>query len=345
MSKDESLVQKFNSIQREHRLIYMAKTGKISSKNYTELTSEEKALLVSRKYGEYVSFFVRRMKEVKPNFYFRYLEENIKTLTIKDKLFLENDFAQYRNPGNEIFLTYKHKFTSIYHELMHMASYYKSDEGIHMGGFRQSKIFTIEIGRGLNEGYTELLTRRYFFDQDNDEAYNVLVDFAKSIENIIGKDKMEELYFNADLYNLKENIIKDTSEDEFMQFLEDSDWVYRYNKNLDKSELTVRIKRMGNFVFLTYLKKQKRLFEEGRISFLEYNFRIDKTLFEMNNVYYNYGEIDIWKCEKDKMKEKLENIGITVFCFSGNIYEEAEEKEEEEEEFGVLSKKYKYMKD
>lgn len=158
MSKERFFVQKFN---RKYRLICLAKNGKISSKNYVELTLEEKALLVSRKYGEMVSFFVKRMKEVKPNFKFRYLEENIKTLSIKDKLFLGDFVAEYQTFENRILLTYKHKITSIYHELMHMASYYMSNDGIHMSGFRQFKIHTFNIGIGLNEGYTQLLTIRY----------------------------------------------------------------------------------------------------------------------------------------------------------------------------------------
>lgn len=106
MSKERFFVQKFN---RKYRLICLAKNGKISSKNYVELTLEEKALLVSRKYGEMVSFFVKRLKEVKPNFHFSNLEKNIKTLKIKDKLFLK-DFADYQSFENRILLNSKHKF-------------------------------------------------------------------------------------------------------------------------------------------------------------------------------------------------------------------------------------------
>lgn len=311
MNIEKLLVQKFNNTERKFKLIYMAKIGKISSKNYTDLVSAEKALLVSKKYGEYVSFFFKRLREVKPNFHFRYLEENIKTLTIKDKIYIKDFFAFYKNPGNRIFLSYKHKFTSLYHELMHMASYHKSSDGTHMAGFRQSK-FNVEIGRGLNEGYTELLKRRYFFDQDNDETYNVLVDFAKSIEKIVGKAKMEELYFNADLYDLREIIIEDVSEKEFMQFLEDSDWLCYHNKIADKNELSACIKRMGNFVFLTYLKKQKRLYENGQITFQEYNFRIKRTLLDIDDIYYIVGECKIWKCNKEKLQEDLEKAGLML---------------------------------
>lgn len=326
MKTKKSILQEFNSVGRHYKLIHMAKIGRISSNNYDELSPEERALLVSRKYGKYVSFFVKRMKEVKPNFQFRYLEENIKTLTIKDRLFLFNYFAQYQNFENRILLSYKHKFTSIYHELMHMASYYKSNVGIHMAGFRQTKIFTLDIGEGLNEGYTELLTRRYFFDQGIDYTYSTAVYFAKDIENIVGKDRMEKLYFSADLYNLKEDIVNDASLEDFMQFLSDMDWVIDDSIKSYKKELPMRIQRMGNFVYFTYLKRQKRFLEEGKISFQEYNFRVNETLSAIDGTYFDYKDFAIFKCDREKMQEDLKKIGINFSASLENNFVEEKEK-------------------
>lgn len=172
----ESLIQKFNNMDRNYKLLHMAKTGNISLKNYDELTTAEKALLTSRRYGEIVSFFVKRMKEVKPNFYFGYLEKNIESLKIKNKLFLKS-FGSYSIPDNVILLKPKHYFASIFHELMHMATRYRDADGVLKVGFYH--VGNIIIGRGLNEGYTQLLTERYFYDQVVDYSYKGFSSFCK----------------------------------------------------------------------------------------------------------------------------------------------------------------------
>lgn len=294
----------------------------IFKKNYGELALDEKAYFVSRRYREAVVLFVKRMKDVKSRFYFKNLEKNIEILRIKNKLFLVNSIGNYNCIDNVISMVLKHCFSSIYHELMHMASFYLTDDGIYMIGFRQFRPFLLDIGGGLNEGYTELLTERYFFDQGVDYTYKCLVNFAKDIESIVGKDKMEELYFNSDLYNLKEDIIKDCSEEEFMQFLNDSDWFLVKGKNYDFSELIERAQRMGNFVYLTYLKRQNRLFLDDEISVDEYENRLAETITKIDKLYFDFDGKVFWKCNKKKMSEELLKIGIEVSGFEDEILED-----------------------
>ena len=66
-------------------------------------------------------------------------------------------------------------------------------------GFYQNS-GTYDIGNGINEGYTELLARRYF--EKDSGYYDDEVILASLIEELITKDKMEQLYFYADLKGL-----------------------------------------------------------------------------------------------------------------------------------------------
>ena len=62
----------------------------------------------------------------------------------------------------------------------------------------KSSFSTIEIGSILNEGYIELLTKRYF-KCSNNEYYKKEVILASKIEEFIGKEEMERAYFEGDL--------------------------------------------------------------------------------------------------------------------------------------------------
>ena len=61
---------------------------------------------------------------------------------------------------------------------------------------------------GLNDGYTELINRRYFQteQQRNTGETNGICEeqqiFAYGIEKLIGRKTMEQLFFNADLDGL-----------------------------------------------------------------------------------------------------------------------------------------------
>lgn len=75
----------------------------------------------------------------------------------------------------------------IYHELFHFAS---RPNGGHT--FR----------RGLNEGYTEALTHRYF--NKSKVSYPDNVNYALELENIIGQDVMENAYSKGDISFIKD---------------------------------------------------------------------------------------------------------------------------------------------
>ena len=74
---------------------------------------------------------------------------------------------------------------NIYHELFHMASSKFINKFKIYCGFRQNN-----IGRAINEGYTELLTYRYFsLDNSSSYTYEYLKIIVENLENIQMKNK------------------------------------------------------------------------------------------------------------------------------------------------------------
>ena len=72
----------------------------------------------------------------------------------------------------------------------------------------------------LNEGYTEYLTQKYFTKKMKyTESEDFSVFFAKGIENIVGPEKMQECYFNANLGSLIEELEQYASKEDILKLL------------------------------------------------------------------------------------------------------------------------------
>lgn len=99
------------------------------------------------------------------------------------------------------------------HELLHMSTTRKGGNHYFCGFEQINKKSKCLIGRCLNEGYTEYLNRKYFSTTETFDIYFDERHLAKGIEKIIGKEKMEELYFASDLYNLIIELSKYTTID------------------------------------------------------------------------------------------------------------------------------------
>ena len=159
--------------------------------------------------------------------------------------------ASYSPMDNSI--VYK-KNKDIYHEFIHMSS--SSPLRNKRSGFLalDNGIFT----DSLNEGYTEVLSRRIFFDGNYDtHSYKFYVDFMLLFECLYDNYKdMESDYFKANYDNLKKVFLRYGTNEEFyniINILSKECWlltnddkfevlelmkdvIYR-TKNLDKIEL------------------------------------------------------------------------------------------------------------
>ncbi len=166
---------------------------------------------------------------------------NINELTIEtnDKLIKNNSTAQYSIKNNTIEFVSNYE-DSMFHELFHVASTILNQKE-KISGFCQT--YTLKdsktyIGLGLNEGYTDLLANRYFGSKI---AYVSEADVAETIELLIGKEKMESLYLNANQYELIKELTKYASLDEVVNFLTNLDdaCIIRPKKLTDEDKIKI----------------------------------------------------------------------------------------------------------
>ena len=107
---------------------------------------------------------------------------------------------------------------TLYHELLHASSASYIYNAI---GFK-TQINGITIGKGLNEGYTELLNNRLF--NTKSKSYLYLQKLAKLIEKFyLDKEEMVEDYFNADLLRLFGELLKSMSIEEAVDIIVELD--------------------------------------------------------------------------------------------------------------------------
>lgn len=199
------------------------------------------------------------------------------------------------------------------HELLHVASSLKQDNVFYKGFYQKNGI--IDIGSGLNEGYTQLLAERYFsFSRNNDinrNCYLIEKRYAKIIENIVGKNIMQNLYFKADLKGLVMELNKYADINEIFTFLTNLD-LYKTISFENVDILENKLKCMNNFVIKTYMKKvlinntfsivklNKLILEELRYKYedLLYGQIVTITVFDINKIMNYVGDLVIENSKK-----------------------------------------------
>lgn len=159
---------------------------------------------------------------------------NLKSLKIRDTHHKKHFFnptvsGTYDIKKNEVEIRDCSIDNPIHHELFHLSSSVIQNK-IRFSGFSQNA-----FGRGINEGYTQLLTERYFpNDTIADSAYPIQKRVMQAIEMVVGRKTMEQLYLRANLKGLIENMKGYASEEEIMKFISDMDFILNY---LDNSKL------------------------------------------------------------------------------------------------------------
>ena len=132
----------------------------------------------------------------------------------------------YNGKTKEIHIYNRDNKVSLHHELLHASS---ADIRFMNIGFKIVLKNGLIFGKGLNEGYTELLNNRFF--NYTSTSYNYLQKLAKQIENLCtDKENMIEYYFNADIFSLISELIPKISLKEIIDILVDMDMLL-YNEN------------------------------------------------------------------------------------------------------------------
>lgn len=146
---------------------------------------------------------------------------------------------------------YIDKKSNLYHELLHAAS---SMFSFDISGFNIN-YEEVSFGKGLNEGYTEILNQRYFNNKTG--AYYFPKKLAIEIEKFYDdKKEMEKDYFNANIFKVISQLLKVMSLEEAIDIITD----------IDQSIIT------EDFDIIDYLKIK------GKINFIKTKSKVKKII-------------------------------------------------------------------
>lgn len=279
--------------------------------------------------------FIKKMNEKFEQKDLRLMYLNVDTLKIKRKLTLLGYYpylGKYDSLKNEMSIYILNEPT-FFHEMLHMASSNKRN----IGFCRISRDGKKVIGKGFNEGYTELLNRRLFSD-DYEREYkenkgyedNILV--ATIIEEMMGQKEMASMYLRAGSLEFCNNLYEKTNlnYDSCLYFLDDLDYLltkkgydepYNYkpyylisiltnialNNNLNNQKLTddekfnKAIKEIEGIVNIVCSEKVGS-FESNCVKLMEELNDLIPVSSEYNHMKKNIGQIYIFLL-KEKIKE------------------------------------------
>lgn len=252
-----STITKYSEKKINKKKLLFDKTFKISkTPNILREQNIKNKNHFKRKFNIYINTFYNTLE--KENINTDLFLKNLQTLLIeekenfKDLIYIPpkvNGFYDFDE--NKIVVLEDHILTSIYHELLHCASSKKVEDGSICGFSKKTN--KINIGRGLNEGYTILLEERYFGNIYNQTAYTLEKHIASMLEKIIGKDIMTKLYFDASLQKLIKVMGCFSKEDDIYEFLINIDKV-NSKKNIEEN-----LNRIAKFLLKYYFNKMENL--------------------------------------------------------------------------------------
>lgn len=228
--------------------------------------------------NEAVVIFHQRLNELLNPEHQIIMNNNIRKLQVKEtlktrfqKLLLENGVdpfikktnvksGSYRASTNSIIIRDARSKSTIFHELMHMASTVKTDEIAYIG-FKQ-RMNGEMIGQGINEGYTQYLTEKFFPDYKSTTtiSYPFETHFAGLVEEIVTEDTMIDMFFRADLRDLIVELSKYSTIKEAGNFIRQMDVLNKYKytelRFVDvQPELQEIIYELNLFLVQTYKNK------------------------------------------------------------------------------------------
>ena len=224
---------------------------------------------------------------------------------------------------NKITLSQKSKKDTIFHELFHVATTTYKNNNLY-SGFNQCFFYKgkwVNIAEGINEGYTQVLTERYFpSKKENRSSYPFEKEVMLHIENIIGRKELEELYFTNYLNWLINELKQSTdNENDIDEIILKTDYINRnlYNKMSIKELITtqkyindvslllikLKVNKLINEVY--YDDKDENEFNNELISYIK---SLSKSIKVKHNKFYFLN----LKQTEEYLKDVLENKEIKI---------------------------------
>lgn len=192
---------------------------------------------------------------------FIYNLNTLKVVVLPDNL---DAYPFYDSRKNKLYIPRKGlKDEYIYHELFRMLSTYHLKDAIYSGFATINKKNNESIGKGLNEGYTQVLVDHYFKDnEDTNNYYAVEKHIASHLESIIEPKTMERYYMNSDLEDLVYDLnrFSETKED-VTNFINNIDSISEdISNNIDINSISNKINDVLRFLLNEYIVKQTMLY-------------------------------------------------------------------------------------
>lgn len=287
-----------DNMNRKRHVIDKNKIRRLSKLNIKNIHSVD----VRVKYTTNIEYFSNVIKSKLPSVDLTYFYRNVEDLIITEKEYIsESIIGNYNSFSNIMTLLLDDKEKSINHELLHLSSSIINGK-IRYSGFSQTSE-DFYIGKGINEGYTSLLDKRYFNGKKH--IYELFQVLASSIERIIGQEKMTRMYFEADLYGLIEELSKYCHKDTAYELIENIDYLFEkiyISDRLSEKEIyqfQQISSRISEILFSCYINKLKSFVQEGLITLDELlrilgNFSRDLAInISLNDSIINFLSDDI----------------------------------------------------
>ena len=129
--------------------------------------------------------------------------------------------------------------SALSHEFIHMASsYYDKDNNIIKSGFLDFST-NLVLGRALNEGYTELLNRRYLNPKST--GYNEEVNIMRFFELLFDSKELENSYFTNDFISLIKILKKYMTTEEAVKLISNFDLAFKLKITCNPAYLPIYI--------------------------------------------------------------------------------------------------------
>lgn len=273
--------------ERKITIMYSPKVAPI------KLTKDDLIKIESKPLGKELIKFRKNLYRRFNNQNLKLLNNNLASLKVKIKyiapeiLSLKFFAGKYNMVKNKLTVLKLFEGITAIHEFFHIASsYYEKDCKLGFSGFHQIIFEKGEhIGLGLNEGYTELISRRYLGSEYSyvTYRYDLCRFFAKKLEEIVGQDRMETFYLNADLYGLYAYLIKFDEGSNVATFITILDYLFQTATYNNFEELEEYYEIVECYLYKWFIMSKQEELDKHIIDENAFNIEIQNYIDSLGN--------------------------------------------------------------
>ena len=211
---------------------------------------------IPEQYQEYINKFIDILSQDE-NVDLSIFNNNLQSLQIMVEDNNENYPAGYNRHNNTIRLKNDESISSIYHELLHVASTKIEDELIYSGVSQEVIETKLVLGLGLTEGITEYLREQYFGIL-NKSNYFLEKFYVRQLLGLVSEKSIKNSYFTADNEEFLNELLKYASFDKIKRFLYNLDTYtisMQHPESADIENIQNAITSCTDFLITAYYNK------------------------------------------------------------------------------------------